>query len=45
MAITNAENVAKKSKFPSNEKLAGLSLIGISAWQALVKNIGLVSNQ
>jgi alcohol dehydrogenase len=41
MALANAETIAHKPKSLSHAEAAGLPLVGVSAWQALVKNIGL----
>jgi alcohol dehydrogenase len=41
MALTNADSIAHKPKTLSHEEAAGLPLVGVSAWQALVETIGL----
>src|SRR5918995_6273964 len=41
MALANAEKIAHKPKTLSHEQAAGLPLVGVSAWQALVETIGL----
>jgi NADPH:quinone reductase-like Zn-dependent oxidoreductase len=45
MALTNADSIAHKPKTLSHEEAAGLPLVGVSAWQALVENIGLSKGQ
>jgi alcohol dehydrogenase len=45
MALTNAENIAFKPKTLSHEEAAALPLVGVSAWQALVENMGLSRKQ
>ena len=45
MAITKVENVALKPKTLNYEESAALPLVGVSAWQALVENMGLKSDQ
>jgi alcohol dehydrogenase len=45
MALANAETIAHKPKSLSHQEAAGLPLVGVSAWQALVENIGLLSGQ
>ena len=42
MALANAGSIAHKPKTLSHQEAAGLPLVGVSAWQALVENIGLV---
>src|SRR5829696_4193198 len=41
MALANADSIAHKPRTLSHEEAAGLPLVGVSAWQALVENIGL----
>jgi alcohol dehydrogenase len=41
MALANADKIAHKPKTLTHEQAAGLPLVGISAWQALVETIGL----
>jgi alcohol dehydrogenase len=45
MALANADSIAYKPKTLSHEEAAGLPLVGVSAWQALVENIGLSKDQ
>jgi alcohol dehydrogenase len=45
MALANADTIAYKPKTLSHEEAAGLPLVGVSAWQALVENIGLSKGQ
>jgi NADPH:quinone reductase-like Zn-dependent oxidoreductase len=45
MAMANADSVALKPKSQSHQEAAGLPLVGVSAWQALVETIGLTSGQ
>ena len=45
MALANAESIAHKPKALSHEEAAGLPLVGVSAWQALVETIGLSKGQ
>ena len=40
-ALANAERIAHKPKRLSHVEAAALPLVGVSAWQALVENIGL----
>jgi alcohol dehydrogenase len=44
-ALANADNIAHKPKALSHEEAAGLPLVGVSAWQALVETIGLSKGQ
>jgi alcohol dehydrogenase len=44
-ALANAESIAHKPNTLSHEEAAGLPLVGVSAWQALVENIGLSEGQ
>jgi alcohol dehydrogenase len=45
MALANADAIAHKPKSLSPQEAAGLPLVGVSAWQALVETIGLQKNQ
>src|SRR5215210_5092768 len=45
MALANADTIAHKPRTLSHEEAAGLPLVGVSAWQALVENIGLSGGQ
>lgn len=45
IALANADTIAHKPKILSHEKAAGLPLVGVSAWQALVETIGLSKGQ
>ncbi len=45
MALANADSIAHKPKILSHEEAAGLPLVGVSAWQALVETIGLSKGQ
>ncbi|HKU49864.1 MAG TPA: NADP-dependent oxidoreductase [Nitrososphaera sp.] len=45
MAIANAGNISTKPKSLSHQEAAGLPLVGVSAWQALVETIGLQKGQ
>lgn len=45
MALANADSIAHKPRTLSHEEAAGLPLVGVSAWQALVENIGLSRSQ
>jgi NADPH:quinone reductase-like Zn-dependent oxidoreductase len=45
IALANADTIAHKPKILSYEKAAGLPLVGVSAWQALVETIGLSKGQ
>jgi alcohol dehydrogenase len=45
MALANAESIAHKPKSLSHVEAAALPLVGVSAWQALVENIGLSKDQ
>src|SRR4249919_972167 len=44
-ALANNDSIAHKPKSLSHLEAAGLPLVGVSAWQALVENIGLSKNQ
>jgi alcohol dehydrogenase len=41
MALTNADKIAHKPKTLTHEQAAGLPLVGVSAWQAVVEIMGL----
>jgi alcohol dehydrogenase len=45
MALANSESVSHKPKSLSQAEAAALPLVGVSAWQALVENIGLSKDQ
>ena len=45
MAVTNADSIAPKPKILSHTEAAALPLAGVSAWQALVENMGLSGAQ
>ncbi len=45
MALANADTIAHKPKSLGHEQAAGLPLVGVSAWQALVETVGLKSSQ
>src|ERR671924_1201460 len=45
LALANAERIAHKPKRLSHVEAAALPLVGVSAWQALVENIGLSKDQ
>jgi alcohol dehydrogenase len=45
MALANADTIAHKPNTLSHEEAAGLPLVGVSAWQALVETIGLSNGQ
>ena len=45
MALANAESIAHKPKSPSHSEAAGLPLVGVSAWVALVETISLQKSQ
>jgi alcohol dehydrogenase len=40
MALTNADKIAHKPKTLTHEQAAGLPLVGVSAWQAVVEIMG-----
>ncbi len=44
MALANADTIAHKPKSQSHQEAAGIPLVGVSAWQALVETIGLQKN-
>ena len=41
ITLTNADSIAHKPRTLTHEEAAGLPLVGVSAWQALVETIGL----
>ncbi|MFL6496332.1 MAG: NADP-dependent oxidoreductase [Nitrososphaera sp.] len=41
MALANADKIARKPQTLTHEQAAGLPLVGVSAWQALVEIMGL----
>jgi NADPH:quinone reductase-like Zn-dependent oxidoreductase len=45
MALANAESITHKPKSLSHVEAAALPLVGVSAWQAVVENIGLSKDQ
>ena len=45
MALAKADTIAHKPKTLTHEQAAGLPLVGVSAWQALVETIGLTKGQ
>jgi alcohol dehydrogenase len=45
MALANADTIAHKPRTLSHEEAAGLPLVGVSAWQALIETIGLSKGQ
>jgi alcohol dehydrogenase len=45
MALANTESIAHKPKRLSHAEAAGLPLVGVSAWKALVENIRLSKDQ
>jgi NADPH:quinone reductase-like Zn-dependent oxidoreductase len=45
MALANGDSIAHKPKSLSHVEAAALPLVGVSAWQALVENIGLSKDQ
>jgi alcohol dehydrogenase len=45
IALTNIENIALKPNSLSHTGAAALPLVGVSAWQALVENMGLSHGQ
>jgi NADPH:quinone reductase-like Zn-dependent oxidoreductase len=45
MALADADKIAYKPKTLSYQEAAGLPLVGVSAWQALVENIALAKGQ
>ena len=45
MALANTESIANKPKRLSHVEAAALPLVGVSAWRALIENIGLSKGQ
>jgi alcohol dehydrogenase len=45
IALANVESITHKPKSLSHVEVAALPLVGVSAWQALVENIGLSKDQ
>jgi NADPH:quinone reductase-like Zn-dependent oxidoreductase len=45
MAVAKADSIADKPRNLSHTEAAALPLVGISAWQALIENIGLSKDQ
>ncbi|WP_458744797.1 NADP-dependent oxidoreductase [Candidatus Nitrosocosmicus sp. T] len=45
LALVNLSSIAAKPKTLNHIEASGLPLVGVSAWQALVENIGLSKNQ
>jgi alcohol dehydrogenase len=45
MALANVDSIADKPRNLSHTEAAALPLVGISAWQALIENIGLSKDQ
>ena len=45
LALTKKDSIAHKPKSLSHPQAAALPLVGVSAWQALVENIGLSKDQ
>jgi NADPH:quinone reductase-like Zn-dependent oxidoreductase len=45
MALANADTLAHKPKSLSHQEAAGLPLVGVSAWQAVVETIGLTKDE
>jgi NADPH:quinone reductase-like Zn-dependent oxidoreductase len=45
MALANTESIVHKPKRLSHAEAAGLPLVGVSAWKALIENIGLSKDQ
>ena len=45
LVLTNNDNIGPKPKTLNPIEASGLPLVGVSAWQALVENIGLSRNQ
>jgi NADPH:quinone reductase-like Zn-dependent oxidoreductase len=45
MALAKADKIAHKPKALTHEQAAGLPLVGVSAWQALVETMGLSRGQ
>jgi NADPH:quinone reductase-like Zn-dependent oxidoreductase len=45
IAMADADRIARKPKKLTHQEAAGLPLVGVSAWQALVENMGLSMGQ
>ena len=45
IALANADSIAHKPKSLNHQEAAGLPLVGVSAWQALVETIGLTDGR
>ena len=45
LALTNKDSITHKPKTLNHPEAAALPLVGVSAWQALVENIGLTNGQ
>ncbi|HEX5977750.1 MAG TPA: NADP-dependent oxidoreductase [Nitrososphaeraceae archaeon] len=45
LALANKDSIAHKPKTLNHAEAAALPLVGVSAWQALVENIGLTNGQ
>jgi alcohol dehydrogenase len=45
IALANADSIAHKPKSLNHQEAAGLPLVGVSTWQALVETIGLTDGQ
>jgi alcohol dehydrogenase len=45
IALADADSIAHKPKSLNHQEAAGLPLVGVSAWQALVETIGLTDGQ
>src|ERR671925_1006230 len=45
IALANADSIAHKPKSLNHQEAAGLPVVGVSAWQALVETIGLTDGQ
>jgi NADPH:quinone reductase-like Zn-dependent oxidoreductase len=45
LALANKDSIAHKPKTLNHPEAAALPLVGVSAWQALVENIGLTNGQ
>ncbi len=45
MALANADSIAHKPRSLNHQEAAGLPLVGVSAWQAIVETMGLKNDQ
>src|SRR5436309_13781997 len=45
LALANVDHIAHKPKRLNHLEAAAIPLVGVSAWQALVENMGLLKNQ